>query len=448
MRLTLLQSLIFGASCVACFTYLLADVRQAVRDELNASSALAITALQALVVTPALAASDAQMMALVTDLAHDAGLRHLRFELVAAQAYPTEFETKREQEPRGAPAWFARLVSPDLAEFEHAVPYGAGRIMIVAAPEDEIAEAWRETRITLVVLLLMFVGASALVFVFLGRALRPLRDMARALTAVERGEFTTRVAPIGLSDIDDITSRFNQMATALAQSHEDNIVLAQRSLAIQERERQHLAHELHDEMGQSITAIKALAVSIRERLETSDGALAERAETITDVCSDIYARVRRMMARLHPVVLDELGLVAAIELMVDDWNAHHQDCFCRFVANREIPPLQAAARISFYRIAQEALTNVARHAMASEVQMALNLLPAADNTLVLELVVADNGRGFDKVGQAHGLGLRGIRERIVTLGGQLQLESTPGGGARLRASAALAMLIEVESAGG
>ena len=448
VRLTLLQSLIFGASFAICFTYLLADVRQAVRDELNASSGLAITALQALVDTPAFAASDAQKMALVADLAHDVGIRHLRFEFVTAQAHPAGVEKKIEHEPREAPAWFARLVSPDLAKFEHAVPYGAGRIMVVAEPEDEITEAWRETKITLVVLLLMFVGASALVFVFLGRALRPLRDMARALTAVERGEFTTRVAPIGLTDIDDITARFNQMTNALAQSHADNTVLAQRSLAIQERERQHLAHELHDEMGQSITAIKALAVSIGERLETSDRALAERAQTITDVCSDIYARVRRMMARLHPVVLDELGLVAAIELMIDEWNAHHQDCFCSFVANREIPPLQATARINFYRIAQEALTNVARHAMASEAQIELNLLPAADNTLVLELVVADNGRGFDSAGQAHGLGLRGIRERIVTLGGQLQLESKPGGGTRLRTSAALALLIEAESAVG
>jgi two-component system, NarL family, sensor histidine kinase UhpB len=445
VRLTLLQSLIFGATFAICFVYLLADVRQAVRDELRASSDLAVTALQAVVSTPVFAASEAQLTALVARLAHDASIRHLRFELVSGQAAPQLVEKKPERATRDAPAWFAALVSPELADFVHTVPYRQGRIMIVAEPEDEIAEAWRETRTTLLVLLVMCVGASALVFVFLGRALRPLTDVARALAEIERGEFTTRVAAIGLSDIDAITARFNHMAAALAQSHSDNLILAQRSLAIQEQERRHLAHELHDEMGQSITAIKALAVSIRERLESSDTALAERAATITDVCSDIYRRVRRMMARLHPVVLDELGLVAAIELMVDDWNSHHEDCFCSFTAHRDLPPLQAAARIGLYRICQEALTNVARHAVASEVRIELNLRHAADHTSVLELLVADNGRGFDTTVQKRGLGLRGMQERSMTLGGHLHLESARDAGVCLRVSVALALVIEAES---
>ena len=448
VRLTLLQALVFGATFVACFAYVLADVRQAVRDELRASSDLAVTALQALVSTPAFAASEVQLTALVARLAHDAGIRHLRFALVAGHGQTSLEGNKRAHAPHEAPAWFAALVSPKLADFAHEVPYREGRIMIVAEPEDEIAEAWRETRTTLVVLLVMGVGASVLVFVFIGRALRPLTDMARALAEIERSEFTTRVAPIGLSDIDGITARFNHMAAALAQSHGDNIVLAQRSLAFQEQERRHLAHELHDEMGQSITAIKALAVSIRERLETSDVALAERAATITDVCSDIYARVRRMMARLHPVVLDELGLAAAIESMVDDWNSHHADCFCSFIGDRNMPPLIATARIGFYRIAQEALTNVARHAMATAARIELNLLQAADNTPVLALLVSDNGCGFDPAKHARGLGLRGIHDRVITLGGQLHLETAPGVGLRLRASAPLAMLTDTHSAGG
>ena len=119
--------------------------------------------------------------------------------------------------------------------------------------------------------------------------------MSRGLEGVERGQFTVRLAPSGLPDLDRITARFNDMVRTLEQSERDNAELARRSLAIQEDERRRLAHELHDDLGQSITAIKALAAAIRQR---ADGVVAERAATIMDVSSDIYV-VRRMMSRLR-----------------------------------------------------------------------------------------------------------------------------------------------------
>jgi len=445
VRLTLLLSLIFAATLAIGIAYLLADVRQAVLDELNASSDLATTLLQGMVGAADSAVSEAQLTELAARLTRDAAIRHLRFEVVAADATQPDTDVGRAPVAGGAPAWFAALVRPQPTALMHSVSYRHGRIAIVADPDDEIAEAWRETQTTMGVLFVMCAGAIVLVFLFLGRALRPLSEVARALEAIEHGRFTTRVPAIGLADIDAITARYNHMAAALAQSHAENQVLAQRSLEIQEQERRHLAHELHDEMGQSITAIKALAVSIRERLEVSDPALAERAATITDVSSDIYARVRRMMARLHPVVLDELGLVAAIESMVDDWNGHHEECFCGVSAPRNLPALHAAARIGLYRIAQEALTNIARHAAASEAGIELRVGADADGKATLELVVADDGRGFTLGQQRRGLGLVGIQERVDALGGTLMLESAPGAGLRLRARLPLAMLLETEN---
>ena len=445
VRLTLLLSLIFAATLAVGIAYLLADVRQAVLDELNASSDLATTLVQGMVGAPDSTVSESQLTELAERLTRDAAIRHLRFEVVAAGAAPAAADVPRAGSHSGAPAWFAALLRPPPTALLHSVSYAHGRIVIAAEPDDEIAEAWRETQTTMVVLLLMCAGAIMLVFLFLGRALRPLSDLAKALQGIERGQFATRVPAIGLADIDAITNRYNHMAAALAQSHADNLVLALRSLEIQEQERRHLAHELHDELGQSITAIKALAVSIRERLESSDAALAERAATITDVSSDIYARVRRMMARLHPVVLDELGLVAAIESMVDDWNGHHEDCFCSVSAWRSLPALHAAARIGLYRIAQEALTNIARHAGASEASIELRVDNEQEGAAVLELCIADNGRGFALGEQGRGLGLSGMRERAEVLGGSVQLDTAPGAGLRLRVRLPLAMLLETES---
>ncbi len=444
VRLTLLLSLIFGATLAVGIAYLLADVRQAVLDELNASSDLATTLLQGMVAATDSAVSERQLNALAARLTRDAAIRHLRFDVHDENATAPPSAPRRATSAGSAPAWFADLVRPDPAELVHVVPYAHGRIVIAAEPDDEIGEAWRETRTTMAVLFVMCAGAIVLVFVFLGRALQPLSGLSHALQGIERGHYTTRVPAIGLADIDAITARYNHMAAALADSHAENVLLAQRSLDIQEQERRHLAHELHDEMGQSITAIKALAVSIRERLEAAEPALAERAATITDVSSDIYARVRRMMARLHPVVLDELGLVAALESMVDEWNGHHAECFCRFSAPRTLPALHGAARIGLYRIVQEALTNIARHAGASEAEIELRVIHEPDAAASLELSVADNGRGFTPGQQRRGLGLVGMKERAATLGGQIELDTAEGAGLRLRVRVPLAMLLETE----
>ncbi|MEQ8660326.1 MAG: histidine kinase, partial [Gammaproteobacteria bacterium] len=211
-------------------------------------------------------------------------------------------------------------------------------------------------------------------------------------------------------------------------SERDNASLARRSLAIQEDERRHLAHELHDEMGQSITAIKALAVSIGERV---DAALAERAATIVAVSSEIYDRVRQMMTRLHPVILDELGLVAALELMVDDWNRHHEECFCELVCARTLPSLDDELRIGVYRIVQEALTNVARHARASVVHIELDVARDGAGVSTMHLLIADNGTGFAPASRSSGLGLRGMRERARSLGGHFALTSGVAQGTRI-----------------
>jgi two-component system sensor histidine kinase UhpB len=434
-RLNLLLTVIFCLALSVAVVHLLASARRAVVDELRASTELASTLMRGLIDTRA-ARDDRALAAIAARLQHDHAIRHLRIGFAPA-AGPHPQAVAPRPHPAGAPRWFAALVQPDPGSLTRRLPVDGGAIVVAADPDDEIAEAWRETRGTLALLLAVFVGANAVAWVFLGRALLPLQDLSVALQGIEHGRFAARLRPHGLPDIDRIAERFNHMAEALERSHAENLMLAQRSLAIQEEERRYLAHELHDEMGQSITAIKALAVSIRERAEGSDPTLAERADTITDVSSDIYARVRGMMARLHPVILDELGLVAAIEMMVDDWNAHHADCFCRLVAARQLPPLADATRIGVYRIVQEALTNVARHAAASEVEVRIGAASTDSGTSCIVVDIADNGVGFDGEQPRRGLGLLGIQERVRAMNGALEISGAPGAGVRIRVRATL-----------
>jgi len=329
-----------------------------------------------------------------------------------------------------APVWFSHLVTPDAELLHRGLRIAEVDFDLRVDANDEIAEAWRETRSILSTLFALFSGVGVMVYVFLGRALAPLKRMAEACGAIERGEYEVQQEVIGLRDIDRLSQGFNHMARALAASHAENRALAQRSLAIQEDERRHLAQELHDEMGQSITAIKALAVSLNESLAPRDHELATRAATISSVSGEIYNGVRRMMARLRPISLDELGLVAALRQMVDEWNARHADTFCRFEAPRKTVQLNADQRIGLYRIAQEALTNIARHAHAQSAEVDLRVEGEPPGRAIM-LAITDNGVGFDTARVRGGLGLLGMCERCQALGGEIELHSRPGEGVAL-----------------
>ncbi len=267
-----------------------------------------------------------------------------------------------------------------------------------------------------------------MIYVILRSSLAPIRELSAALLRLERGEYQVTVGKAGVADIDAIADRFNHMTGVLDRSRAQTADLAERALAIEEQERRRLAHELHDELGQSVSAIKALAVSIGQRAAPGD-AVANSAATIARVCTDIYGVIRGMMGRLRPAALDELGLASALAGMIDDWNVRHERTFCRFELAGDIPAvLPEDLAINLYRIAQEALTNVAKHAEASEAAVRLARRPDGQ----LELVITDNGRGFDRENAVHGLGLVGIAERARAVRGQLSLATAPGRGTEFR----------------
>ncbi len=424
LRLNILLSLIFSAALAVAVLLLLNNARHAVTAELRASTDFASNLLLGLRAIGDGEAGRESFAALLARLDHHPPLRHLR--ISAAQGTPaTGPDADDERAAVDAPRWFTRVVEPPPDFLTRKIGDAAGGIVIVADPGAEIAEAWREVRVTLWTLLAVFVGVNAAVYISLGRSLRPLWDLATALEGVEKGHYTARLAASGVADIDRLNERFNHMAEALERSERDHAALARRSLAIQEEERHYLARELHDEMGQSITAIKALAVSIRER---ADAVVGERAATIVEVSSAVYARIREMMTRLHPASLEELGLVKALEQMVDEWNSHHGECFCRLDLERRLAELPAEMRIGIYRIVQEGLTNVARHAAASEAGVVLRCDAGSGE---LHLSISDNGLGFDPASQPRGLGLTGIGERVQALGGRLRVRTAPGAGTHI-----------------
>jgi len=202
--------------------------------------------------------------------------------------------------------------------------------------------------------------------------------------------------------------------------------LTQHSLAIQEEERQHLSQELHDEFGQSLTALKVMAVTAGKQHPE----IAKITVTMTDVCDHLMQVLRSMMQQLHPLILTELGLKATLEDMVDHWSERNPDLDLCIDCDEDVDGLDKNITRQIFRVIQECLTNVVRHADAKKVKIDLKLLKP-ENALTLK--VEDDGRGCNSSHRNCGFGLRGMKERVKSLDGEFKLQSEPGKGTLITA---------------
>ena len=216
----------------------------------------------------------------------------------------------------------------------------------------------------------------------------------------------------------------------LLRSRERLQTLSRRLIGAQEMERQRVARELHDDIGQTLSAVKMNLQSIRRAAGASG--VADRIQESIDSVDQALRRVRDLSVALRPLMLDDLGLVPALRWFVDR-QSQRAGYRCRFDADESVEP-PPEVQIACFRIAQEALTNVARHAGAHNVDLGLR---RRDD--VLELTVTDDGRGFDvkmaveRLGADASLGLLGMRERARLLGGRVTIESTRRGGTTVTA---------------
>jgi two-component system sensor histidine kinase UhpB len=247
----------------------------------------------------------------------------------------------------------------------------------------------------------------------------PLQRLASHMSAVDLLRPGQRVSVTGPAEVTALVRAFNDMLWRLEQERRDS---GRRALAAQEAERKRIASELHDEVGQAMTAV----LMRLERLR--DGVVAERLSELGEAQEAIRStldEVRRIAQELRPETLEHLGLVSALTALCRTFASHTGlRVECRFGA--DLPDLDPEAELAIYRVAQEALTNVARHAGAQRVCLYLE----ADRTDVV-LRVVDDGRGFD-IRAPHAGGLLGMRERAVSVGGRFVISLACGGGVEVR----------------
>ncbi len=375
---------------------------------------------------------DARLNQIVRDLSR---LRHVSITRRDDAAGKTADRADENGDPRAPPAWFVALVHPEKTSVSvpisiHGKP---GSLVITSHPDDEMAEIWDGIVTQVEVGSAIAIALFLITMLVVGRALAPLQALSQAMTKIEAGLYDARVEPGGAPELAAICTKLNHLAATLGDAVEDKRQLAERAVSLQDMERKEIARELHDEFGPYLFALRAHAgalMRLSEFHEPDANALRKHGGAILEQVNALQQFNRRILEKLRPVGLAELGLREALGALLRLWGESHPDVTIDTRFSHSLDDAGETADLTIYRIVQEALTNVFRHAGATAVKVTIE--PAEQPTGMhgsrgcARVRISDNGRGL-RPDHRLGLGLTGMRERILALGGTLSIASDDSG---------------------
>lgn len=346
-----------------------------------------------------------------------AGLRHLS---IRPADQPAAIATQS-----GWPSWLGLI--PE-AGGEQRIRIGERDLVIAPKPDSEIDERLGDT-VRLLITLLLYSGATLLVaWLVADRALRPVRELEAGLQRLARGESDAALPPFALREFSRIAGSIDCLAANLREARANQRALAQQLIAVQEAERQALARELHDDMGQTLTALNVTTAHLGRNAGQLDAAAV--AECAADLRRDIRTcgeQLRAMLKTLRPHGLDAAGLPETIAELVDGWRSRETGIEFAVDLPNSPPPVDEAGALALYRVVQEALTNVVRHSGARRCRVSVF---TREQRVVARIV--DDGNGLPAETGRRG-GLLGMAERLDMVGGRLELANGETGGLSLEA---------------
>lgn len=354
----------------------------------------------------------------------------------------------------GEPHVSGRLGSPSL----QASPTVIGQAEVVMSAVDVLSVQKKRLFVQLVIALIALV-ASIFVAVFLSNTLkRPLATIIAAVNGIRAGKYDVDVAVTSGGEIGDLQASINEMAVSLNESKQslerkvqertaelvqsrneavkanvEKRKLIQKVNTAVEDERKSISVEIHDQLNATLIAAKLNSERILHLAElgpsaTASSEIAARAQTIMNLTLELYENARIIVRRLRPEVLDMLGLRGAIEEMINTYNASHPCCHFEFKENGDCSQLDGGLSITIFRLIQEGLSNVVKHANATQAYVTLKV---DDPGKTVRLTVLDNGVGCDVEHEGEGIGLIGMKERIYPYDGTFQFDSEPGQGTKI-----------------
>lgn len=360
------------------------------------------------------------------------GSRHLRIRVTGNTA-PGAVPPVADRSPFGdVPAWFVRVIGvmPDTEQVLIRIggrPFAA--VVITTDPRDEILEVWDGMAGSLLVLALFGGTTIPLIFLFIGRALRPLDRLTAAMEQVGQGDYSVRVFDRLTPELARLRDSFNRMAACLAATDADNRRLNEQLLTLQEEERSDIARDLHDEIGPFLFAINVDVANVSRLLQEQRVAeLPGHIQSIAAASRHLQGQVRSMLGRLRPIALAEFGLAEALRSLVEFWRRRYPDIDYQVEVSQHCEKLGNLIDTTVYRIVQECLSNAVRHGNPGRIEISVSRASSGDARRDDAIIkVIDDGQGMSEA-PGIGYGLIGMEERVRAMGGRFGFSNRPGGG--------------------
>jgi two-component system sensor histidine kinase UhpB len=349
--------------------------------------------------------------------------RHLRVDFYDDNKYLSEqINSHKNTNEDSVQDWFRLLMYRSLGDIKpYQLPVFSngkklGVLVVRPQPDTEILEAWEETKTMLGMITLFFIVVTVLLYVIVAQAQKPIKQITSALSQIEVGNLNVRLPSFNLPEMNVIGEKFNLMASSLETVRKENQQLTQQIIHLQEAERKSIAQELHDEIGQHLTAVRVDACAIKRADELSRAK--SSAEAIDHVVEQMIQIIRSMLQRLRPGGLDDLSFLDALHVLMSNWQERHSEIDFHYRLSGDFLLLPETVQLTLYRVIQESLTNISRHAQAKQVNVEL-----IEQVTTIKLIISDDGCGFDLAESFYGFGLAGMKERIKGLNGNFDIQT-------------------------
>lgn len=336
------------------------------------------------------------------------------------------------------PHWFEalylNLFSPDKETVTSVSLKGVrdGSVKVSPNPLVILHKAWQNILSLMEFSIIVITTLCLLMLLGLHWLLKPVRLTQKVIHQMHQGDLSARVPEFRIQEWQTTGHAINTLATNLEATLDERKQLSLKLLNLQESERRYICRELHDEFGQSLTGLRAIAFFLEEEARERCPQLSPPLQQISSISEQMMRLVKNLLFRLRPADLDELGLSENLKSMITEWNSKHKDKRCFIEIAGEVDAIKPSVAVNLLRTVQESLTNIVKHASATRAEVQLQYLPASAE--MVHLTIQDNGNlTVPEPLITPGNGLLGIRERVQALNGELNLSRSSLGGLKIEA---------------
>ena len=377
------------------------------------------------------------------------GLRHVDVKVMEAgdvsPVLPVKPMPKSQSE---VPSWFVDFVhtQPRVVIVPVTVKgVNYGRIAIISNPVDELEEVWSDVSWLALVGLLVASIILGLVLLLVRGSLKPFEGLKRGLSDLEAGKTNVRIELRGAREFRIISAALNSLAATLDRVRTENRALVDRLIRVQDDERKEIARDLHDEAGPCLFSIRAGVVAVSELTADATLDIPQIRQTCANInkASEILQNLfRALLGQLVPRGLAEFGLREVLKGLLNSWQTSRPDVALELICPHDLSILDKSIALTAFRVVQESITNIFRHANANWAQVRVEFgsaAPASSSEIESEcapallIAIEDNGVGIPSQ-PILGLGLVGMKERVQALGGRISMDRRASGGTRIAVS--------------